>query len=189
MKFFERIGQKKRVAEIVNKEYERYQKSKENEKPLAELHPEVKKALIENAEKALENVVVLHEKTPEDKEKFWEQKYYEAQAKIHDMENGIHTVITNRQNGLLRKYQKGEIKKWSGQEVPEFFEFPKIGMRKCPCRNAQCDRFWLTGIGVWGEGTGLAQDDARDIVEYFNKFPENITLMPNIDHPNYKGPK
>ncbi len=53
MKFFERIGQKKRVAEIVNKEYERYQKSKENEKPLAELHPEVKKALIENAEKAL----------------------------------------------------------------------------------------------------------------------------------------
>ncbi len=105
------------------------------------------------------------------------------------MENGIHTVITNRQNGLLQKYQKGEIKKWSGQEVPEFFEFPKIGMRKCPCRNAQCDRFWLTGIGVWGEGMGLAQDDARDIVEYFNKFPENITLMPNIDHPNYKGPK
>jgi hypothetical protein len=53
----------------------------------------------------------------------------------------------------------------------EFIVMSTIGIRKCTCSDKGCDKYWLTGIGSFVQGSGFEIEDARLIVDILKKQP------------------
>lgn len=54
----------------------------------------------------------------------------------------------------------------------DVLKMPLIGVRKCPCKEPGCKLFWLTGIGVFKDGTGFTQQEATMIYNYLKMMPK-----------------
>lgn len=54
----------------------------------------------------------------------------------------------------------------------DVLKMPLVGVRKCPCKELECDRFWLTGIGVFKDGTGFTQQEATMLYNYLKMKPK-----------------
>jgi hypothetical protein len=58
---------------------------------------------------------------------------------------------------------------------------PVVGLRRCPCGQPGCDRFWLTGIGQFNQGSGFTEQEGRDIVEVMKTLPKYQLKMKNMN--------
>jgi len=121
----------------------------------------------------------------------------EKTDKLRKMQIATYKITTTKQYQLIEK-EAEKVELVQENKPPEFFYFPKIGMRICQCADCAIEAkkymgksvthgeddkrlYWLTGIGEFSGHSGFKEADARYIAEFLNKHPEYMHKLENLD--------
>lgn len=125
--------------------------------------------------------------------------------KLRKMQVATYKIATTKQYQLIEKESENvETRLNPGAlKPPDFFYFPKIGMRLCQCDDCKKEAvsykghksthgendkrlYWLTGIGHFEGHSGFDEANARYLCEFLNKHPEFMHKLENLDKDRYE---